>query len=136
MDYFSVSLSDRELQSISSLGLAHIGDAVFELMTRTYLAAVGKETNRSLHRATVAMVSAGAQAKAAERIMPLLTDEEREVFRRGRNAKVHAVPKAATHEQYHTATALEALFGYLYLKGRIQRLNELYSAIVEDSDVS
>jgi ribonuclease-3 family protein len=134
MDYFSVTLSDNEIQNISSLGLAHIGDAVFELMTRVHLAASGKETNRSLHKATVSMVSANAQAKAAEHIYPSLTQEEQEVFRRGRNAKVRAVPQASTVGQYHTATALEALFGYLYLKGRTERLNELYTMAMEVND--
>ena len=126
-----MSMSERETGAVSSLGLAHIGDAVYELMVRTYLVTRGKETNRSLHRATVALVSAGAQARAAERIMPRLTEEERDVFRRGRNAKVHAIPHAATRDEYHTATALEALFGYLYLRGRRERLNELFDAAME-----
>ena len=126
-----MSMREKETGAVSSLGLAHIGDAVYELMVRTYLVTRGKETNRSLHRATVALVSAGAQARAAERIMPRLTEEERDVFRRGRNAKVHAIPRAATHDEYHTATALEALFGYLYLRGRMERLNELFDAAME-----
>ena len=127
-----MSMNEKETGAISSLGLAHVGDAVYELMVRTYLVASGKETNRSLHRATVALVSAGAQARAAERVLPLLEEEELDVFRRGRNAKVRAIPKAATHDQYHTATALEALFGYLYLRGRMERLNELFATAMEE----
>ena len=132
MDLLSVQVNDADLHHLSALALAHVGDGVFELMCRTYLAVHGKETNRGLHRATVAMVSANAQAAAAERMAPLLTEEEREVYRRGRNAKVHAVPHASTPGQYHAATALETLFGYLYLKGRHERLNELFAAGLEE----
>ena len=131
MDYFTVEMTDTQLQNLSSLALAHIGDAVYELMARSYLVTRGKETNRSLHRATVALVAAPAQAAGAEKIGPLLTQEEREVYRRGRNAKVHAVPHGATLQQYHAATALEALFGYLYIKGRRERLCRLFDAILE-----
>ena len=132
MDYFNVEFSDNEIKAMSSLALAHIGDAVYELLCRTYIASTGKETNHSLHKATVSMVAAGAQAQAAEKIEALFTEEEREVFNRGRNAKVHAVPKASSHAQYHAATGLEALFGYLYLKGRTERINELFAAVTED----
>lgn len=131
MDCFSVPLSGTQLGNLSSLALAHLGDAVFELMARTYLVSKGKATGGALHRATVALVSANAQAAAAEKITPLLTEEEREVFKRGRNAKVHSVPRGATVSAYHTATALEALFGYLYIKGRRDRLNELFTAALE-----
>lgn len=131
MDFFTFDLSETQLGNISSLALAHIGDAVYELMARSYLVSRGRETNGSLHRATVALVAAPAQAAGAERIMDKLSEEEREVYRRGRNAKVHAVPHGATLREYHAATALEALFGYLYLKGRRERLNELFAAIWE-----
>lgn len=136
MDLFNVELTDAQIGGMSNLALAHIGDAVYELMARTHLAVSGKETNSSLHRATVAMVAAPAQAAAAERIAPLFTDEERQVFRRGRNAKVHAAPHGATFSQYHSATALETLFGYLYLKGRTDRLNRLFEAALEVDHVS
>lgn len=132
MDYFHITLPEKDLHAISSLGLAHVGDAVYELMVRTRLAASGRETNQSLHRATVALVAATAQAKAAERILPLLTPEEAEVYKRGRNAHVHAVPQKATPGEYHAATGLETLFGCLYLKGRTERLCELFDAIMEE----
>lgn len=132
MDLFKVEIGEGELQALSNLALAHVGDAVYELMCRTYLALEGRETNRSLHSATVAMVSANAQAAYAERLLPRLTPEEREIFRRGRNAKVNSVPHTSTYGQYHAATALEALFGYLYLMGRLERLNELFFAMVND----
>ncbi len=131
MDFFTFDLTETQLNALSSLALAHIGDAVYELMARSYLVSRGRGTNRSLHRETVALVAAPAQAEGAERIADMLSDEEREVFRRGRNARVRAVPHGATTSQYHAATALETLFGFLYLKGRRERLNELFAAILE-----
>ena len=89
--------------------------------------------NGSLHRAAVGMVNAKAQAGDMERLLPLLSGEEAEVFRRGRNVKVHSVPKHASLGDYHAATGLEALFGYLYLMGRRERLNALFAAIVEEN---
>lgn len=77
-------------------------------------------------------VAAPAQAAAAERLLPLLSGEEADVFRRGRNTSPHSVPKAASRSDYQTATAVEALFGWLYLQGRTQRLNELFSIMMEE----
>ncbi len=134
MDFFSIEMTDTQLQGMSSLALAHIGDAVYELMARTYLASRGRETNHGLHAATVRLVAAPAQAAAARRLEPEFTQEEREVFRRGRNAKTHAIPHGATFSEYHTATALEALFGYLYLRGRRDRLNALFSMIITEAE--
>ncbi len=86
---------------------------------------------RDLHRATVRYVSAPAQAERFDRIRLLLSGEEEDVFRRGRNTEPHSVPKAASRAQYQTATGLEALFGWLYLQGRTDRLNELFAAMME-----
>lgn len=119
--------------AISSLALAHIGDAVYELLVRTYLCDHGKLTSGGLHRASVKYVSAPAQAKAAEKIAQLFSDEESAVFRRGRNARVNSVPQNADIAEYHAATALEALFGWLYLVGRLERVNELFKAILEEN---
>ena len=131
-NYFENTLSDDQLRSISSIGLAHMGDAVFELLVRTWLCAGGKATGRGLHRATVALVCAPRQAELAEKILPLLTQEEQDVFRRGRNAQVHSIPSHASRAQYSTATALEALFGYLYLGGEVSRLRELFGLVMEE----
>lgn len=130
MDYFHLSLGQDGIQQISSLGLAHLGDAVYELMVRSWLCLHGKATNKGLHRAAVGYVSAPAQAERAQHILPLLTEEEQDVFRRGRNSRTAAIPKGASVGQYHTATAVEALFGWLYLQGRTERLNELFSAMM------
>ena len=129
-NYLHPTLSKNDIFEISSLGLAHVGDAAFELMVRSYLADKGIRKIKELHKNTVAAVSAAAQEKAAEKIFDLLTEEERDVFLRGRNAKVNTLPKHATPETYHAATAFEALWGYLYLLGRDDRLNELFDIII------
>lgn len=93
MDHFHIALSDDQLRAVSSIGLAHVGDAVYELLVRTWLCAHGRATGKDLHRAAIALVCAPEQARRAQRILPLLTAEEETVFKRGRNAAVHAIPK-------------------------------------------
>lgn len=131
-DYLGIQLSDEQLQTISVLGLAHIGDGVYELLVRTWLCANGKTTSKGLHKETVSYVRAPAQAKAVAKIMDKLSEAEQAVFKRGRNAKVNSVPKNADISEYHAATGLETLFGYLYLKGERDRINELFGLIVEE----
>lgn len=132
MDYFRLSAGQDTIDGLSSLGLAHLGDAVYELMVRSWLCLRGKATNKGLHKAAVAYVSAPAQAKRARKVLPVLTEEEQAVFRRGRNSHTAAIPKGASVGEYHTATALEALFGWLYLRGETERLNELFTLMMED----
>jgi len=120
-----------EPSRLSVPGLAHVGDAVYELMVRTWLCTGGISTAKSLHKLAVGRVSAKAQAEAAAFILPLLDDEELAVFKRGRNTHLSSVPHGATYEEYHAATGLEALFGYLYLSGRTSRLNELFRTIID-----
>ena len=112
-NYFQPNLSRGSILEISTIGLAHMGDAVFELLVRAWLCAHGGATGRGMHRAAVRLVCAESQAEKAEKILPLLTEEERAVFRRGRNAQVHTVPHHASRAQYGEATALEALLGWL-----------------------
>lgn len=128
------TLDMREIGAISSLGLAHLGDAVYEILVRTMLITGGRTTNAHLHKDTTAIVCAPAQAKAAEKLLPLLSEEEAAIFRRGRNANLSNIPKNATHGQYAKATGLEALFGALYLLGRMDRIRELFSIIMEEHD--
>lgn len=132
MDYFHLNAAPDDIRAISTLGLAHLGDGVFELMVRSWLCLHGKATNKGLHKATVKYVAAPAQAAAAEKIIPLLTEEEGDVFRRGRNTSPHSVPKAASRADYQTATALEALLGWLYLQGRTERINRLFELMMEE----
>ncbi len=117
---------------MSSLALAHVGDAVYGLLVRLWFTMQGGERADRLHSSAVNMVNAAAQARALRRIQPLLTQEEADVCRRGRNAKVNSVPRNALRSDYHEATALEALMGYLYLKGCQERINELFACIVEE----
>ncbi len=131
MDYFHLDMDRDALLGLSSLGLAHLGDGVFEVMVRAWLCLHGKAKARDLHRATVRYVSAPAQAARLERVLPLLAEEEKNVFRRGRNTEPHSVPKAASRGEYQAATGLEALFGWLYLQGRTERLNELFETMME-----
>ena len=131
-DFLDVALSERELNEVSTLALAHIGDCVYELLVRTYLLRRGEHTNRRVHEATLAYVSAPAQARAAEKILPRLTEEERAVWKRGRNSYVNSVPKNASVADYHAATGLEALFGWLYLRGERGRAGELFHLIIAD----
>ena len=131
-NYFDITMTDDQLRTISSIGLAHMGDAVFEILVRTWLCAHGKATGKGLHQATIALVRAVSQAEMAGRILPLLTEEEAAVFRRGRNAQVHSVPPHASRAQYGEATALEALFGWLWLRGRKDRINELFCVMMEE----
>ena len=132
-DYFHLNIERDALLSLSSLGLAHLGDGVYEVMVRSWLVLHGKAKAKDLHRATVKYVAAPAQAERFERLRSLLTQEEEDVFRRGRNTDPHSVPKAASRAQYQTATGLEALFGWLYLQGRTERLNELFAAMMEET---
>ena len=132
-DYFHLHLDRDRLLALSYLGLAHLGDSVFEVMVRSWLVLHGKAKAKDLHRATVRYVAAPAQAAAVERLLPLLTQEEADVYRRGRNTAPHSVPRAASRGEYQAATGLEALFGWLYLQGRIERLNELFEVIMAEA---
>lgn len=131
-DYLHIQLPPDQIRGISSIGLAHMGDAVYELLVRTWLCAHGKATGKGLHRATVALVCAPKQAELAQRILPLLTEEEQAVFLRGRNANVHSIPAHASRAQYQQATALEALLGWLHLSGRHDRVEQLFAVMMEE----
>lgn len=134
-DYFRMNLSRREIDAISNVGLAHLGDGVYELMCRSYLCAGGDRTIKALHRDSVALVTASTQARLAEKLLPHLSPEEQAYYRRGKNAHTHAAPKSATPREYAMATGLETLFGALYLAGKTDRLNELFSIMMKEADV-
>ena len=127
-----MNLPKARIDAISNLGLAHIGDGVYELLCRARLCSMGETTVGRLHKDTIALVKAPTQARLSEKLLPLLTQEELAYFRRGKNAHVHAVPKNATREQYAKATGLEALFGALYLMGKTERLNELFQLTIDN----
>lgn len=133
-NYFQMNMEKRQIDAISNLGLAHIGDGVYELMCRSYLCARGGHTVKNLHRDSVALVKAPTQAKFADKLLPHLTEEEQSYYRRGKNAHSHAAPKSATPQEYAKATGLETLFGALYLAGKLDRLNELFAIMMEACD--
>ena len=131
-NYFEMNMDKQQINAISNLGLAHIGDGVFELLCRSYLCAKGGKNVGNLHRDTINMVKATSQAKFIDKLLPHLTEEELAYYRRGKNSHVHAVPKSASPAEYAKATGLEALFGALYLSGQTGRLNELFHIIIEE----
>ena len=131
-NYFQLNFSDDRLKSMTVLGLAHIGDGVYELMCRAYLCDKGDKTVLKLHRDTIDMVKAPAQAKFIDLLLPHLTEEEFGFYRRGKNAHTHANPKSPTKQEYAKATGLETLFGALYLQGKTDRLNQLFDIIVTE----
>ena len=132
-NYFKMNLTDGEIKAISNLGLAHMGDCVFEILCRGYLCAKGGKNVGNLHKDTIQMVKASSQAKFMDKLLPLLTEEELSFYRRGKNSHVHAVPKSCTPAEYAKATGLEALFGALYLAGKTDRINELFQTVMEDN---
>lgn len=122
--------ASEKIRQLSPVTLAFMGDAVYGQYVREYLITGGAVNANILHRLSVKYVSAAAQAKVADRIIPLLTEGEKNIFRRGRNANTSHVPKNASPLDYRHATGLEALVGYLYLCGEAQRLNELFEFIL------
>ena len=130
-NYFKMNLTRQEIDAISNLGLAHMGDCVFEILCRGYLCAKGGKNVGKLHNDTIQMVKATSQAKFVDKLLPLLTEEELSYYRRGKYSHVHAVPKSCTPAEYAKATGLEALFGALYLAGQTERLNELFKTVME-----
>ena len=120
-------------KQLSPQTLAFIGDGVYDLIVREYLV---KQANRpvgELNQLKVKLVNCQSQAKYAAMLMPELTEEEISVYKRGRNAYTANTPKNSSHADYHSATGLEALFGYLYLKNQTERIKELFFKILSDT---
>ena len=128
---FQMNFTVQQVNAISNTGLALVGDGVYELLVRTYLCTQGEHTLQKLHKDTVQLVNAPAQAKFADKLKPHLTEDEQAYYRRGKNAHTHAAPKSATKAEYAEATGLEALLGALYLLGQTGRLNELFAILME-----
>lgn len=122
---------DKEVNAkqLSPLNLAFVGDCVYEMLVRETLVTDANRPVNDLHKESVKFVSAKAQTNAFEKIKDILTDEEMAIYKRGRNAKVGHSPKSATEGEYHCATGVEALFGYLYLTEQTDRIRELFSKI-------
>ena len=115
--------------SLSPLTLAFVGDTVFDLLTRSELVCEANRPVNALHNMASKKVCAAAQAESMKKILPILTEDETAVFKRGRNAHTGGIPKNASSADYHYATGLESLFGWLYLKGENERIIELFNAM-------
>ncbi len=131
-NYFRMNFTPAQVNAMTNLALAHMGDGVYELMVRGMLCTRGDKTVQKLHRDTVELVKAPTQAKFADKLLPHLTEEEAAYYRRGKNSHTHAAPKSASPKEYAKATGLEALFGALYLMGKTDRLNELFGIMMEE----
>ena len=127
-----MNMTKAQVDAISNLGLAHMGDCVYEILVRAYLCSRGDKTVAQLHKDTITMVKATYQAKFVDKMLPHLNEDELTHYRRGKNAHPHAVPKSATPAEYSKATGLEALFGYLYLTGRKERVNEIFNIVMNE----
>lgn len=122
----------KAIGEISTAALAYLGDSVIELCVREMLARKGVSSAKNLNSAALSFVKAEAQADALIKILPILTDEENAAYRRGRNIGHTNIPKSATVAQYRIATGMEALFGYLHLLDRKERIKELFNIAYED----
>ncbi len=123
-------LAREKLAAMPVQALAFVGDAVYSLLVREYLAEAHPD-RRNLHNLSVAEVNCRAQSEAAQLLLPLLSEEETAVYKRGRNNTASTPPKKAEVTDYRRATGVEALFGWLYLAGKGERINELFSAVRE-----
>lgn len=122
-------MTKQEIKLLSPLGLAYIGDGIYELMVRTHMMLKGNMPVQRLHKLTVSYVCASAQAKAFDLLMPILNEDETAIYKRGRNANGSHIPKNGNPADYRKATGFEALFGYLYLSDELGRLEEFVNII-------
>lgn len=129
-------LSKETARSYSPPALAFYGDCAWEIMVRRYILEKGSAPSGKLHSRSVEMVRASFQSSAVDIIEELLTEEEADILRRGRNASGIQVPKSSTPREYHRATGFEALFGYLFLIGDYNRANQLFEVILNEKDKS
>ena len=128
-------LEDQDIRSYSPLTLAYIGDGVYELIIRTILVKKGNCPVNRLHKKASSLVKAAAQSAIIEKIEEELTQEEHDIYRRGRNAHSPTMAKHATMADYRRATGFEALMGYLYLSGQYERMMELVKAGLESLEL-
>ncbi len=126
----SEELKNTDPDLLSPLTLAFVGDTVFDLLVRGNLVMQANRPVGKLHPLAATKVCAAAQARDAHDIAPLLNEREADIYRRGRNAHTGRIPKSASSAEYHSATGLEALFGWLYLSGQDDRIEELFEHII------
>jgi ribonuclease-3 family protein len=124
-------MSDEIIKNYSPLNLAFMGDAIYEILVRERLVKSANRPVGELHRLAVERVCAAYQAKASERLSTVFSETEADIFRKGRNAGGVHIPKSASPSEYHKATGLEAVFGYLYLKGEMERIRTIFEFIMQ-----
>lgn len=129
---FDSLTSDVDYRNLSGLSLAFIGDAVYELFIRKYILSKGEARVKDLHKDTVRLVNADFQADMTDVLLPHLREDELAVFKRGRNAHAGHTPKNKSEAQYHKSTGFEALIGYLYLKKDFERLDFIFSEVLDN----
>ena len=122
---------EKQINQLSPLTWAYVGDAVYELYVRTYLIDTTNLKPNNLHKESIKYVKARAQAEILSNLQEILTEEERDIVRRARNTQNHHLPKNANVQEYMYATALEGLIGYLYLTKQTKRLDELFNLILK-----
>lgn len=128
--------SQTDIRTYSPLTLAYIGDAAFEIVIRTLIVEKGQRAANTLHRHTTKIVCAGTQATMIEALAEELTEEEKDIYRRGKNTKIHSSAKNATLSDYRKATGFEALCGYLYLSDNMERMLYLVQRGIELCEIA
>ena len=121
-------------EQLNPVTLAFLGDAVYELLVRTYVVQRGSMSAGKLHQEAICFVSAKHQARAMDALLPMLEEDEKAVYQRGRNANHVKPPKNADPMEYRIATGMEALIGYLYLQEKYDRIYALFDAVIRESD--
>ena len=129
------NIPDVDVRTYSPLTLAYIGDGIYDLIIRSLVVAKGNTRAGELHKRTSQIVKAKTQAEMAEILLPMLTEEEADIYRRGRNAKSPTMAKNATMSDYRKATGFEALMGYLYVKDELPRMVELVKVGIEKMEL-
>lgn len=129
-----VTMTKSQAKQLSPAVLAFYGDSVYEVLVRRKIVEGGNRPSRALHRMSVEMVRASFQSRVFDLLSEILKEEEAEILKRGRNASGLTVPHSSTPEEYHKATAVEALFGYLSLIGENERINELFEVICNEEN--
>ena len=125
---------ESSLNTYSTAALAYLGDCVIEICVREHLVKSGLSSSARLNKRALDFVRAPCQAEAMKKILPHLTEEENAIFHRGRNIGHTNTPKSSTVAEYRAATGMEALFGYLYLAGRTERITELFTLAYPDAE--
>ena len=132
-EFIPINKESQDINQISPLVWAYVGDCVYELYIRTYLVDTTKLNPHKLHISSIAYVKAIAQSEILEKLMPILTEEEQNIVRRARNTQNHHLPKNSNVTEYMYSTAFEGLIGYLYLTKKNKRLNEILNICIKES---